>query len=66
MRRRLLTILVTSALLVLGANAELHHDTVGGTSYVGGVTIPEAASLALLGAAVLGFAKLLRKMLSRS
>ena len=44
----------------------LHRDTAGGTSYAAGVTIPEPASLALLGAALLGFTRLLRKKLYRS
>ncbi|MBZ5595224.1 MAG: PEP-CTERM sorting domain-containing protein [Acidobacteriia bacterium] len=34
--------------------------------YAGGVAIPEPASLALLGAALLGLSKLLRKKLRRS
>lgn len=66
MRLRVLTILVAAALLVPGAYGVLHHDPVGRTSYAGGVTIPEPASLALLGAALLGFAKLLRRKLRRS
>ena len=44
----------------------LQHDATGRTSYAAGVTIPEPASLALLGAALLGFTKLLRKKLGRS
>ena len=54
MRLRLLTILAAGALLVAGAKASLHQD-------VASIAIPEPASLALLGAALVGFTKLLRK-----
>ena len=54
MRLRLLTILAAGALLVAGAKASLYQD-------VASIAIPEPASLALLGAALVGFTKLLRK-----
>ena len=82
MRLRMLTILVAAALLVpggtggggrslaiggsLASEGTSRDDTAGRTSYAGGVTIPEPASLALLGAALVAFSKLLRKKLRRS
>jgi hypothetical protein len=42
------------------------QDAAGRTSYAGRITIPEPASLALLGATMLGFSKLLRKKLRGS
>jgi len=45
--------------------AVLRHAA-GSTRYGAGVTIPEPASLTLLGAALLAFSKLLRKRLCRS
>jgi hypothetical protein len=44
----------------------LHHTAGGSTSFDGSVTIPEPASLTLLGAALLASSKLLRKKLIRS
>jgi hypothetical protein len=58
MRLRVLTILAVVPLLAIpamGAGA-LHNEVIG-------IVIPEPASLALLGAAMLGFTKLLRKKL---
>jgi len=52
MRLRLLTAIAAGAMLVSGANGALHRD-------VAGISIPEPASLALLGAALVGFARLL-------
>ena len=57
MRLRITTILAAVPLLVMQAmGASLHYE-------VAGIAIPEPATLALLGAAMLGFIKLLRKKL---
>ncbi len=56
--------LATSGTLASGKTVLPH--AAGSTRYGGGATIPEPASLTLLGAALLGFSKLLRKRLCRS
>lgn len=60
--------LATSGRLASGGTlrATVLHAASGVTRYAGSVTIPEPASLALLGAALIGFSKLLRKRLPRS
>jgi hypothetical protein len=56
MRLRFLRILAAGAMLVVGANGAMGRD-------VAGIAIPEPASVALLGAALLSVTKLLRKRL---
>lgn len=73
-RLRILTILVTAAPLLPGAQgvgdlcgslgAILLIDRIG--NWIGGVTISDAAALALFGAALLVFSRLLRKRLRGS
>ena len=49
---------------ILAAIPVLVRSAMGAARYeVAGITVPEPASLALLGAAMLGFIKLLRKKL---
>ena len=61
-----LSLLPIPALLVPGAKSALHPVLVYGTSYAGGVSIPEPALLAAVGVALLGISKLLREWLRRS
>ncbi|HTS61374.1 MAG TPA: hypothetical protein VMH28_05090 [Candidatus Acidoferrales bacterium] len=61
MRLRVLTIAAMAVQLVHGAIAAPYLAAVDGTGYFSGATISEPALLAVVGVALLGISRLLRK-----